>query len=129
MGATLREKEASLSSLEEAARAQREEAQRNITGEYLRVFVDLFVFVAYIDFLCPELRQKVADVSVAKEAVHTALMVAQMEFAELEQTAMSVCQELEGEGAVSGSLVISRLRALGGRIAKHAKSTFRGLSP
>ena len=38
---------------------------------------------------------------------------------------MSVCQELEGEGDVSGSLVISRLRALGGRIAEHAKSTFR----
>jgi len=36
-----------------------------------------------------------------------------------------VCQELEGEGAVSGSLVISRLRVLGGRIAEHAKSTFR----
>ena len=52
MGATLKEKEASLSSLEEAARAQREEAQRNITGEYLRVFVDLFLFVADVDFLC-----------------------------------------------------------------------------
>ena len=38
---------------------------------------------------------------------------------------MSVCQELEGEGAVSGSSVISRMRALGGRIAEHAKSTFR----
>ena len=36
-----------------------------------------------------------------------------------------VCQELEGEGAVSGSSVISRLRAQGGRIAEHAKSTFR----
>ena len=35
VGAALREKEASLSSLEEAARVQREEAQRNITGEYL----------------------------------------------------------------------------------------------
>ena len=35
VGAALREKEASLSSLEEATRAQREEAQRNITGEYL----------------------------------------------------------------------------------------------
>ena len=125
MGADLREKEASLSSLEEAARAQREEAQRNITGEYLRVFVDLFPFIAYVDFLCPELRQKVADESAAKEAVHTALTAAQMEFAELEQTAMSVCQELEGESAVSGSSVISRLRALGGRIAEYAKSTFR----
>ena len=49
-----------------------------------------------------------ADETTAKEAVHTALMAAQMEFAELEQTAVSVCQELEGEGAVSGSLVISR---------------------
>ena len=48
-----------------------------------------------------------------------------MEFAELEQTTVSVCQELEGEGAVSGSSVISRLRVLGGRIAEHAKSTFR----
>ena len=28
-------------------------------------------------------------------------------------------------GAVSGSSVISHLRVLGGRIAKHAKSTFR----
>jgi hypothetical protein len=97
VGAALREKEASLSSLEEAARAQREEAQKNITGEYLRVFVDLFLFVAYIDFLCPELRQKVADESLAKEAVHTALTAAQMEFAELEQTAVSMCQELEAD--------------------------------
>ena len=42
MGAALREKEASLSSLEEAARTQKEEVQKSITGEYLRVFVDLF---------------------------------------------------------------------------------------
>ena len=48
-----------------------------------------------------------------------------MEFAELEQTAVSLCQGLEGEGAVSGSSVISRLLALSGRIAEHAKSTFR----
>src|SRR6185312_8786149 len=52
-------------------------------------------------------------------------MAAQTEYADLERTAVSVCQELEGEGAVSGSLVISRLRALGSRIAEHAKSTFR----
>ena len=71
------------------------------------------------------MRQKVVDETAAKEAVHTALTAAQMEFAELEQTAVSVCQELEGEGAISGSSVISRLRALGGRIAEHAKSTFR----
>ena len=61
----------------------------------------------------------------AKEVVNTALMAAQAEYADLERTAMSVCQELEGEGDVSGSSVISRLRALGGRIVEHAKSTFR----
>ena len=65
------------------------------------------------------------DETAAKEVVNTALMAAQAEYADLERTAVSVCQELEGEGAVSGSSVISRLRALGGRIAKHAKSTFR----
>jgi hypothetical protein len=80
-----------LSSLEEAAQAQREEAQKSITGKYLRVFVDLFLFIAYVDSLCPELRQKVADESAAKEAVYTALTAVQMEFAELEQTAVSMC--------------------------------------
>ena len=65
------------------------------------------------------------DETAAKEAVGTALMAALTEYADLERTAVSVCQELEGDGAVSGSSVISRLRALGGRIAEHAKSTFR----
>ena len=60
----------------------------------------MFLFVADVDFLCSELRQKVADETAAKEAVHTALMAAQAEFAELEQTTMSVCQGLEGEGVV-----------------------------
>ena len=66
-----------------------------------------------------------ADETVAKEAVNTALMAAQAEYTDLERTAVSLCQELEGEGAVSGSSMISCLRALGGRIAEHAKSTFR----
>ena len=52
-------------------------------------------------------------------------MAAQAEYADLERTTVSVFQELEGEGAVSGSSVISRLRALGGRITEHAKNTFR----
>ena len=77
-------------------------------------FVDLFLFVADVDFLCSELRQKVADETAAKEAVHIALTAVHMEFAELEQIAVSVCQELEGDGAISDSSVISRLRALGG---------------
>ena len=66
-----------------------------------------------------------ADETAAKEAVGIAIMAAQTEYADLERTAVSVCQELEGEGTVSGSLVISRLHALGSRIAEHAKSTFR----
>ena len=66
-----------------------------------------------------------ADETAAKEAVNTALMVAQAEYADLERTAVSMCQELEGESAMSGSSVISRLRVLGGRIIEHAKSTFR----
>ena len=66
-----------------------------------------------------------ADETAEKEVVNTALMAAQAEYTDLERTAVSVCQELEGEGAVSCSSVISRLRALDGRIAKHAKSVFR----
>ena len=66
-----------------------------------------------------------ADETAAKEEVNTALMAAQIEYTELEQTAVSMCRELEGHSAVSGSSVVSRLRALGGRIAEHAKSTFR----
>jgi len=51
----------------------------------------------------------VADEAAVKEAVNAALMAAQTEYAELERTAVSVCQELEGDGAVSGSSVVSRL--------------------
>ena len=39
----------------------------------------------------------------AKEVVNTVLMAAQAEYMDLERTAVSVCQELEVEGAVSGS--------------------------
>jgi len=67
----------------------------------------------------------VADETAVKEAVNTALITAQAEYTDLERTTVSMCQELEGEGAMSGSSVISHLRALGGRITEHAKSTFR----
>ena len=50
-----------------------------------------------------------ADETAAKEAINTVLMAAQAEYTELEQTVVSVCQELEGDGAVSGSSVINRL--------------------
>ena len=66
-----------------------------------------------------------ADETTAKEAANTAFATGHDEYAELEWTAVAVCQELEGGGAQSGSSVASRLRVLGGRIAEHAKSTFR----
>ena len=66
-----------------------------------------------------------ADETAAKEAANTTFTAAQDEYTELERTAVTVCQELEGEGALSGSSVASRLRALGDRVTEHAKSTFR----
>ena len=39
-----------------------------------------------------------ADETAAKEAVGIALMAAQTEYTDLERTAVSVCQELEGGG-------------------------------
>ena len=50
-----------------------------------------------------------ADETAAKEAVHDALMAAQNEYAGLEQAAVAVCQELDGEGTLFGSSVASRL--------------------
>ena len=50
-----------------------------------------------------------ADETVVKEAVNTALMAAQAEYTDLELIAVSVCQEIEGEGTTSGSSVINRL--------------------
>ena len=70
------------------------------------------------------MKEAVANETVAKEAANTAFTSVQDEYTELEQTAMAVCQELEGESALSGSSVASRLRALGDRVAEHAKSTF-----
>ena len=67
----------------------------------------------------------VANETAVKEAANTAFAAVRDEYAELERTAVAVCQELEGTNTQSGSSVVSRLRALGGRIADHAKSTFR----
>ena len=76
-------------------------------------------------FSCSELRKKVADETAAKEAANTVFTAVQDEYTELERTAVAMCQELEGEGALSGSSVASRLRALGDWVTEHAKSTFR----
>ena len=75
-------------------------------------------------FPCSELKKAVADETAAKEAANTAFTAVQDEYTELEWTAVAVCQEFEGEGALSGSSVASRPRALGDRVTEHAKSTF-----
>jgi hypothetical protein len=72
---------------------------------------------------CSELRKTVADETAAIEAVQVMLMSAQVEFKDLERTAVAVYQELEGEGGLSGSSVANRLRSLGGRMAEHLRST------
>ena len=66
-----------------------------------------------------------ADETAVKEAVQVAFTVAQVEHADLEQTAVAMCQELEGEGASSSSSVASLLRSLGGRVAERIRSAFR----
>ena len=45
----------------------------------------------------------------AKETANTAFTAAHDEYAELERTAVAVCQELEGANAQSGSSVASRI--------------------
>ena len=65
--AAIKEKENSLSSLEEAARIQREEAQKNIAGECSKFRCCwVVVFRNSSLFLLSELRQQVADETAAK---------------------------------------------------------------
>ena len=72
-----------------------------------------------------ELKKAVADETAAKEAANTAFTSVQDKYTELERTAVAMCQELEGDGALSGSSVASLLQVLGGRINEHVKSNFR----
>ena len=65
------------------------------------------------------------DETAAKEAAQIVLTATQAEQADLEQTAVAVCQELEGEGGSSGSSVASRLRSLSGRVTERLKDAFR----
>ena len=66
-----------------------------------------------------------ADETTAKEALQVAYSSAQKDLVDLEGATMAACQELEGEGGLSGSSVASRLRSLGGQVAKRLKSVFR----
>jgi len=60
-------------------------------------------------FPCSELKKAVANETAVKEAANTAFTVVQDEYAELERTAVAMCQELEGANAQSSSSMASRL--------------------
>ena len=66
-----------------------------------------------------------AEETAAKEALQVALTSSKNEQEDLERTAVAVCQDLQGEGGSSGSSVVSRLRALGDRVAERLRRTFR----
>ena len=83
MEAALKEKENSLSSLEEVARVQRDECSK-----FRCCWILVFRSLSW--FLSSELRQQVVDEATAKEAVNTTLMAAQAEYADLERTVVSV---------------------------------------
>ena len=60
-----------------------------------------------------------------KEAPKVAYSSAQKDLVDPEGAAVAACQEIEGEGGSSGSLVASRLQSLGSQVAEHLKSAFR----
>ena len=73
--AALKKKEDSLSTLEEAARVQQEEAQGAIAYKYLGFRCCSILFYHNLSwFPCSELRKKVADEAATKEAANTAFM-------------------------------------------------------
>lgn len=49
----------------------------------------------------------------------------QQELGLLEQTALEACQSIDEGTGLSGSSVVSRLRALGGRVAERMKGALR----
>jgi hypothetical protein len=67
----------------------------------------------------------VADETTVKEALQVAFTSAKNEHEDLERTAVAVCQELEGEGASSGSSVASCLQSLSGRVIERLKGALR----
>ena len=53
--------------------------------------------------LCPELRKKVSEETVAKEALQAVYASLQRDHDDLEEAAIVACQGAEGEGGQSGS--------------------------
>jgi len=81
-------------------------------------------FETYLHF-CPELRKVVVEETAAKEALQVAYASTQKDYEDLERAVMAACQAVEGEGGSSGSLLASRLRSLGDRVAERLKGELR----
>ena len=75
--------------------------------------------------MCPELRKKVSEETVAKEALQVVYASLQREHDDLEEAAIVACQGAEGEGGQSGSLLVSHLRSLGDRMTERLKGALR----
>ena len=65
-----------------------------------------------------------ADETAVKEVLQVAYSSAQKDLMDLEGAAVAACQELDGEGGLSGSSVASRMRSLSGQVAERLKSAF-----
>ena len=61
------------------------------------------------------------DETAAKDALQVAFTSAQEDYEALERAVVATCQELEGEGGLSGSSLASRLRSLSDRVTKRLK--------
>ena len=87
-----KEKEDSLSTLQDAARAQEEEVQGFIAGKFPRFHFCLILVCRNLSlFPRSELKKAVAVETATKEAVHITLTAAQTEYVDLEQTDVAVC--------------------------------------
>ena len=78
----------------------------------------------YLRF-CPELWKAVVEETAAKEALQVTYASTQKDYEDLERAVMAAYQVVEGEGGSSGSLLASRLRSLGDRVAERLKGTLR----
>jgi hypothetical protein len=67
----------------------------------------------------------VVEDTAAREALQVAYMSVQKDYEDLEGAFVAACQEVEGEGGSSGSLLASRLRSLGDRVAERLKGALR----
>ena len=91
---------------------------RSASRVSVEIRLSLLKFVeTYLRF-CSELRKVVVEETAAKEPPRVAYTSIQKDYIDLEGVIVAACQEAEGEGGLSNSSLISRLRSLGDRVAE-----------